>query len=720
MKLRTQLVIVFLLLAILPLAGIVLYSYYSSQRSFRQAVEKETAALAAQMDTRMDGIQEELGRRIERIGELGPDALVAASDPEADDWTADASFALAAELGDSADLLDRLEWFPGTTLEVDWPDAEFVSETTDLGETEFKITTGDSEVEDGEMTIRIGGSVSGDGVIAPVPPAPPTAHVPPVPSLAPFAPIVIEIPRIEVIDGVATVVGIRSQTFVDPEAVSEVIKRKFEESARTRELFEAAAELQREGRRERKAHANALEERIEERNERYALRELRTIVHHEGSDVGVLKASLREDAIVRKVLLGTAPESDDVAYAVNSEGIVMTARQEDKERLAGISLASLRTGASSKSGDWVLATTTDQESGLTFGIARPVRGSLRQMRATAMNNFVWGLGLLGIALIFIIPIANHLTRDIAEVMEGVDRISHGDLETPVSIKSKNEIGRLATAFNRMAGDLKKNQQQLIDEERKRQEQELDQRVLEAEYARKSSELEEARRFQLSLLPRNPPTHPQLDIAVFVKTATEVGGDYYDYHEEADGSLTIAIGDATGHGARAGTMASEEKSLFAGKEASTSPSEFLDAANKTLRRMGLERMAMAFTVAHLTGESIELASAGMPPALVFRAASGEVEELVFEAPPLGALQTTYSSRRAALSSGDVVLMMTDGFPELADQDGEILGYTAAEDLFRQAGRESSSDVVAKLAAAADEWTNGEPPSDDITFLAIRVG
>jgi sigma-B regulation protein RsbU (phosphoserine phosphatase) len=45
------------------------------------------------------------------------------------------------------------------------------------------------------------------------------------------------------------------------------------------------------------------------------------------------------------------------------------------------------------------------------------------------------------------------------------------------------------------------------------------------------------------------------------TATEVGGDYYDFHVSEDGTMTLAIGDATGHGVKAGIMVTAAKILF---------------------------------------------------------------------------------------------------------------------------------------------------------------
>jgi hypothetical protein len=83
--------------------------------------------------------------------------------------------------------------------------------------------------------------------------------------------------------------------------------------------------------------------------------------------------------------------------------------------------------------------------------------------------------------------------------------------------------------------------------------EAERKMLEAENVRKTQELEEARNLQLSMLPKELPQLPNLDIAVYMKTATEVGGDYYDFHVGMDGTLTVVLGDATGHGMKAGTM-----------------------------------------------------------------------------------------------------------------------------------------------------------------------
>jgi sigma-B regulation protein RsbU (phosphoserine phosphatase) len=62
-------------------------------------------------------------------------------------------------------------------------------------------------------------------------------------------------------------------------------------------------------------------------------------------------------------------------------------------------------------------------------------------------------------------------------------------------------------------------------------------------ARISKELEEARKIQLSILPECLPGIKGLDICFDMRTASEVGGDYYDYQIAADGEIIIALGDA---------------------------------------------------------------------------------------------------------------------------------------------------------------------------------
>src|SRR5260370_6870011 len=83
MRIRTQLILAFLVLSVVPLSGIVLYSYFSSQRTLRQAVEADATAMTHEMDVRMSAIRDDLGRGLERLGELPVDTLLDAAGGQA-------------------------------------------------------------------------------------------------------------------------------------------------------------------------------------------------------------------------------------------------------------------------------------------------------------------------------------------------------------------------------------------------------------------------------------------------------------------------------------------------------------------------------------------------------------------------------------------------------------------------------------------------------------
>ena len=281
--------------------------------------------------------------------------------------------------------------------------------------------------------------------------------------------------------------------------------------------------------------------------------------------------------------------------------------------------------------------------------------------------------------------------------------------TRLPVKSRNEFGQLAGAFNRMAEDLSVQQQTIVEQERERK-----------DYERKSMEMEEARRFQLSMLPKSVPVTDAYDVAVYTQTATEVGGDYYDFHVGANGALSVTIGDATGHGAKAGTMVTVIKTLFSGYAGDVVPSGFLRDAAETVKRMELGRMAMALVLARLDGNRMTLASAGMPPAYVHRAATGDVEEVIVAATPLGTLAADYRDVTLDLAPGDTVLFMTDGFPELLNEAGQQLGYVNAQQEFAAAATAPDANgVIASLTDAARRWHGDQPPNDDVTFVVVRA-
>ncbi len=254
---------------------------------------------------------------------------------------------------------------------------------------------------------------------------------------------------------------------------------------------------------------------------------------------------------------------------------------------------------------------------------------------------------------------------------------------------------------------------MIVEERRRQE-------IEAENERRAKELEEARQLQLSMLPKRLPQLPHLEIAAYMKPALEVGGDYYDFHVSEDGTLTVAVGDATGHGLKAGTMVTATKSLFNAFAHEPSITQFFTQSSQALKRMNLRSLYMAMTVIKVKENCLTISAAGMPPVLIYRAPSGTIEEVSIRAMPLGSVASfPYQQQEFHLSPGDAVLLMSDGFPERFNERGEMLDYARAKTVLQTTAAHSSQEIVDRFVRDGDEWGGARPQDDDVTFVVLKV-
>jgi len=286
---------------------------------------------------------------------------------------------------------------------------------------------------------------------------------------------------------------------------------------------------------------------------------------------------------------------------------------------------------------------------------------------------------------------------------------------------------LARQFARTSLDLESQLAQvkeLSDKELEHQRTEAELRVQhaqeKAENDRRASELEEARQLQLSMLPRKVPQLSHLDIAAYMKTASEVGGDYYDFHLGDDGTLTVAVGDATGHGLKAGTMVSSVKSLFMVLADHPDISHIFHRMSRVLKEMKLRGLFMAMTMVKVKGNKLTVSISGMPPVLVYRAASGEVEEVALRAVPLGSMTNYhYKQQELAIETGDVIVLMSDGLPERFNAENEMLDYAATKQALAVAAHQPPQVIIDHFVSVGDEWSNGRPQDDDITFVVLKV-
>jgi len=246
------------------------------------------------------------------------------------------------------------------------------------------------------------------------------------------------------------------------------------------------------------------------------------------------------------------------------------------------------------------------------------------------------------------------------------------------------------------------------------------KFLQIENDRKTKELEEARQLQLSMLPKELPQLPNLDIAVYMQTATEVGGDYYDFHVGLDGTLTVVIGDATGHGMKAGTMVTTTKSLFNILAPNPDILTTFSEISRVIKGMKFHQLSMCLMLLKIKGDQLFVSSAGMPPALIYRKKNRALEEIFMKGMPLGSINNfPYLVKESRLEKGDTILMVSDGLPELTNDNKEMYGYDRTKTEFHSVGEKEPEEIVDHLKSSAAQWANGKEPDDDITFVVIKM-
>jgi serine phosphatase RsbU (regulator of sigma subunit) len=244
--------------------------------------------------------------------------------------------------------------------------------------------------------------------------------------------------------------------------------------------------------------------------------------------------------------------------------------------------------------------------------------------------------------------------------------------------------------------------------------------VEAENARRAKELEEARQLQLSLLPKKLPQISNLEIAAFMKPATEVGGDYYDFYVGDEGTLTVAVGDATGHGLKAGTVVTAAKTLFRSYAEEASIPHIFKNSSRVIKEMNLRGLFMAMTMLKIKDNNLVICTAGMPPMLIFRAAENRVEEVGIPAMPLGSVSNfTYQQEEFSFAIGDTMVLMSDGFPEMFDESGNMLGYEKAGEMLKEVANLSPQEIINRFVETGEKWAGLRAQDDDVTFVVIKI-
>lgn len=320
---------------------------------------------------------------------------------------------------------------------------------------------------------------------------------------------------------------------------------------------------------------------------------------------------------------------------------------------------------------------------------------------------VIALTTIGLVLSLAFTGSRVVTRPIAELAEAANRLAAGDLAVRVPVMGRDELSDLSHAFNTMVPQL-------------------------AERLVLKQDMELAREVQQTLIPREAPVLPGLDIAAASVFCDATGGDYYDFLDcpfPAGPGCDIVIGDATGHGIAAALLMTTSRALLRGCAATqVGPGELLSTANNLLCR-DTDLTGRFVTIFYLRLEAGGLAPrgrllwarAGHDPGLVFDPKTQAFQELQGKGLALGAVPdyAYATSSSNGLTPGHILVMATDGAWEARNGRGEMFGKTRFMDVVRRHATGTAKDIVGALHEAVREFQGGKPAEDDVTVVVVKA-
>ncbi len=240
--------------------------------------------------------------------------------------------------------------------------------------------------------------------------------------------------------------------------------------------------------------------------------------------------------------------------------------------------------------------------------------------------------------------------------------------------------------------------------------------------RMESEMELARRLQLSLLPSVPPVIPGWRLASWCRSCDQTGGDYFDFIPCADGQFDVVVGDVSGHGIAAALLMSTARAfLRALHERGDAPATTMLSLNRLLEADLSDDSFMTMVLARLAPDgSCRYVAAGHEPPLVWRRA-GVSDQLTSSGLPLGMMDdSTYDEGVIPpLAAGDLLVLFTDGIPDIHVPPETVtwgldnLRATVVE--HASGGAQAVCDAV---VAAASVALRGGHPHDDMTLVVIE--
>lgn len=306
-----------------------------------------------------------------------------------------------------------------------------------------------------------------------------------------------------------------------------------------------------------------------------------------------------------------------------------------------------------------------------------------------------------------------------------DRFPANDLPI-LLLTAKTQVSALVQGFNVGANDYL-SKPIAKDELLARIRTHLNLRQLRAENFRLNAELDVAKQLQEMVLPKKAELEAinQLEIAGFMESADEVGGDYYDILQH-DGKVKIGIGNVTGHGLESGVLMLMVQTAVRTLQESnqTDPVQLLDILNRTIYG-NIQRINpyKSMTLSILDYADNTLTLSGQHEEMIVVRSGGKIEQIntINLGFPIGLeadIAEFINTEKINLNSGDVVVLYTDGITEAFNLNREEYGLNRLCEVVSQNWNQSAEAIKQAVIADLRQHIGAQKVFDDITLVVLK--
>ncbi|MFC6486430.1 SpoIIE family protein phosphatase [Nitratireductor sp. GCM10026969] len=351
----------------------------------------------------------------------------------------------------------------------------------------------------------------------------------------------------------------------------------------------------------------------------------------------------------------------------------------------------------------------------------------------------WQLAAFVICLLIVFmavyAVSGRITAGLSALADAANRLQRKDYSVRVEIPTRDEVGAVGVAFNKMAEEIRYHTENLEKavEERTHELAAANEEItalnakLKSENLRLGAELDVARHIQMMVIPKSAELGaiPMIEVAGYMEPADEVGGDYFDVLQSGS-RVKIGIGDVTGHGLESGVLMLMVQSVARAlqEKGGGDPKEFLEVLNRAIfKNIERTKTDKHLSLAFLDYEDRRITLSGQHEEVLVVRSDGEVERIdtmdlgfpIGLESDIGPFVRTHDFR---FDNGDIIILHTDGITEAEGADGELFGLDRLCQSARRHRNGSADEIKDGIISDLMAHIGSHKIHDDITLVVMR--